>query len=297
MLTTTHARPSPLPWYAAAVALIIGLAPLLFSLVSPHGLSSLNERMRAITLMSTLGSVVFRVGATFFVAQWHGERYGRLAFQRPALVLALFGVFMLCWQLVVMAAATLPMRLAADATSMRLVLLVSSVLFPLLHALGIWLSWLLAAWIMRKEALPWPPANLRWRAAGLAAWTLASLLAQLTPMAVVMVNTLGIDGYALAAASYAGAAVIPIMLAFAGAWLGLPRYLAGIHGWRLLGATVGALVCGGWLAYRGFDLLGSLPLDALLSVLVTVGASLLLCLGAYWAWTFALYTGLRRGAP
>lgn len=297
MLTTAHARPAPLPWLATLIALIVGVVPFLISLAVQHDFSTMSEGARAIAYASAAGSLVFRAGVAFLVAQWHGERHGQLAFRRPAIVLALFGVLLLCWQGVQIGAASLMVRLAMTGSSMRIMLAASSVLYPLLHALGTWLAWIIAVRILRQEALPWPSFNARWRAAGLAAWTLASVLAMLAPATVAMINTLGIDGYALALASYAGAAVIPIMLAFAGAWLGLPRYLAGIHGWRLLGASIGALVCGGWLAYRGFDLLGSLPLDALLSVLVTVGASLLLCLGAYWAWTFALYTGLRRGTP
>lgn len=297
MLTTAHARPAPLPWLATLIALIVGVVPFLISLAVQHGFSAMSEGARAIAYASAVGSLVFRAGVAFLVAQWHGERHGQLAFRRPAIVLALFGVLLLCWQGVQIGAASLMVRLAMTGSSMRIMLAASSVLYPLLHALGTWLAWIIAVRIMRQEALPWPSFNARWRAAGLAAWTLASVLAMLAPATVAMINTLGIDGYALALASYAGAAVIPIMLAFAGAWLGLPRYLAGIHGWRLLGATVGALVSGGWLAYRGSDVLGSLPLDALLSVVVTIGASLLLCLGAYWVWTFALYTGLRRGAP
>ena len=297
MLTTAHARPAPLPWLATLIALIVGVVPFLISLAVQHGFSAMSEGARAIAYASAVGSLVFRAGVAFLVAQWHGERHGQLAFRRPAIVLALFGVLLLCWQGVQIGAASLMVRLAMTGGSMRIMLAASSVLYPLLHALGTWLAWIIAVRILRQEALPWPSFNARWRAAGLAAWTLASVLAMLAPATVAMINTLGIDGYALALASYAGAAVIPIMLAFAGAWLGLPRYLAGIHGWRLLGASIGALVCGGWLAYRGFDLLGSLPLDALLSVVVTIGASLLLCLGAYWVWTFALYTGLRRGAP
>jgi len=297
MLTTAHARPAPLPWLATLIALIVGVVPFLISLAVQHGFSAMSEGARAIAYASAVGSLVFRAGVAFLVAQWHGERHGQLAFRRPAIVLALFGVLLLCWQGVQIGAASLMVRLAMTGSSMRIMLAASSVLYPLLYALGTWLAWIIAVRIMRQEALPWPSFNARWRAAGLAAWTLASVLAMLAPATVAMINTLGIDGYALALASYAGAAVIPIMLAFAGAWLGLPRYLAGIHGWRLLGATVGALVSGGWLAYRGSDVLGSLPLDALLSVVVTIGASLLLCLGAYWVWTFALYTGLRRGAP
>jgi hypothetical protein len=297
MLTTAHTRPAPLPWLATLIALIVGVVPFLISLIVQHGVSAMSEGARAVAYTSVAGGLVLRGGVAFLVAQWHGERYGQLAFQRPAIVLSLFGLFLLCWQGLMMTIVSLMYRLTASGVPMQAMVAVSSLLYPLLHALGTWLAWLIATAIMRREALPWPSFNARWRAAGLAAWTLASVLAMLAPMAVTMVNTLGIDGYALALASYAGAAVLPIVLAFAGAWLGLPRYLARIHGWRLLGATMGALVSGGWLAYRGFDVLGSLPLDALLSVVVTVGASLLLCLGAYWVWTFALYTGLRRGAP
>lgn len=296
MLTTTHTRPAPLPWLATLIALIVGLMPFLVSLAIRHNLSTLSESSRAMTYASAVASLIFRGGMAFLVAQWHGERHGRLAFQRPAIVLSLFGIFLLCWQGVQVGASMLMYRLTTSGMPMSTLIVVSSLLYPLLQALGTWLAWMLAARIMRKDALPWPSFNARWRTAGLAAWTLASVLAMLAPMAVSAVTSLGLDSYALGAAAYAGAALIPVALAFLGAWLGLPRYLAGIHGWRLLGATAGAFASGGWLIYRGIDRLAGLPLDTAMGALLLGLGAVLLCLFAFWAWIYAFYAGLRRTA-
>ncbi|MGO4701726.1 hypothetical protein [Dyella sp. 2RAB6] len=296
MLTTASVRPAPLPWLATVVALIVGVVPFLFSLAVQRGWPALSEGARAIAYASTAGSLVFRAGVAFLVAQWHGERHGQLAFQRPAIVLSLFGVFLLCWQGVQIGAVALMVRLATAGTSMQIMLAASSLLYPLLHALGTWLAWIIAARIMRKEALPWPSFNARWRTAGLAAWVLASVLAMLTPVAMSTLTSLGLDSYALAAASYAAVALIPVALAFVGAWLGLPRYLAGIHGWRWLGATVGALASGAGAIYRASGMLAGLPLDTAMGPVLVGSGGLLLCLFVFWAWTFACYTGLHRTA-
>lgn len=296
MLTTASARPAPLPWLAAAIALIVSLVPFLISLIVLHRLSALSESARAMAYASAAGSAVFRVGLAFLIAQWHGERHEQLAFRRPALVLSLFGVFLLCWQGVQIGAAMALVRLTLSGASMQTMMIVSSLVYPLLHALGTWLAWMIAARIMRKDALPWPSFNARWRAAGLTAWSLASVLAMLAPMMMAALASSGIDSYTLAAAGYAGAVMIPVALAFAGAWLGLPRYMAGIHGWRWLIAAIGALISNALLAYVCFGFFVEVVLDTVaMTVLIGVFCALL-CLGTYWVWTFALYTGLRRAA-
>lgn len=295
MLATTHARPAPLPWLATLVALIVGVVPFLISLSVQHGLSAMSEGARAVAYASTAGSLVFRAGVAFLIAQWHGERHQRLAFRNPAIVLSLFGVFLLCWQGVQIGAVMLVARVASSGVQMRSLLVMSTVLYPLLHAFGTWLAWIIASRTMRNDALPWPTFNARSRTAGLAAWMLASVLAMLTPMAMSMLASLGL-GYSIAAAGYAGVALFPVAFAFLGAWLGLPRYLAGIHGWRLLGATVGTLASGAWLIYRAMDTLAELSLDSVMGTVLLGIGGVLLCLAAFWAWTWAFYASLRRGA-
>lgn len=293
---TPPARPPVLPWFAAAVAAVVSSLPFLLSLILRRG-QPVNENVLAMAWVSAATGVAFSAGASFLVAQAHGERHGRLAFRRPAIVLALFALFLLIWSaLQIELVSLLVHQLTSSEPMAQAVLKISGVFYPVLRGLGIWLTWVLAASIMHKDALPSPPANLRWRAAGLLAWTLASVVLIFMPMGVAMFTVYGID-YATAIASCAAAAAVPIVLAFAGAWLGLPRRLTHIHGWRLLGTAFCALASGGYLLYRIFKLAAdALParMEGVLAVPFFAVASALLCLATYWLWTLPFYAGTRR---
>ena len=291
-------RPSPLPWFAAGVALVAGSVLFLIS-VALGRLSSLSDGPRAMAYVSFAGGLVFRAGLAFLIAQWHGERHGRLACRRPLTLLALFALFLLCWQMLQGQLMATAFQWAGSATLKRALLVFSSVIYPVLHIIGTWLSWMGAAWILRKDAVPCPPAPMRLRTSGLIAWMPASVLLMLMPMGVSMFTVYGVD-YALAATSYAGAIAAPVLVAFAGAWLGLPRRLARVHGWRLLGSGLGAMASAGYVLYRGFDLAAqAVPLlhtDVTVTTALFALASAVVGLGAFWLWTFALYAGLRTAA-
>ena len=290
-------RPSPLPWLAAGVAVVTGSAPFLISLAMGR-LSSLEDDARAMAYASFAGGQVLHAGLAFLVAQWHGERYGRLAFRRPFAPLALFALFLLCWQMLQGQLMSAAFGWASSTTLRHAFLAFSSAIYPVLHIVGTWLSWTGAAWILRSDALPWPPIPVRLRTSGLIAWMPAGVLLMLMPMGMSMFTVYGVDR-ALAAGSYAGAIVVPVLLAFAGAWLGLPRHLTRIHGWRLLGAGLGAMASAGYLLYRGFVLAAQgVPLlrtDVTLTATLFALAGAVVGMGAFWLWTFALYASLRRG--
>jgi len=294
------ARPSPLPWLAAAVALSLGLAIFLATVLLRHGLAALDERARAMAYAAALGNLTFRAGMAFLVAQWHGERHGRLAFRRPALVLALFALFLLGWQVLQIELIDGVLRLVAAASLTRLALVALPFAYPLLHAVSTWLAWVLATWIMRGDALPRPPANVRWRAAGLMTWLLASALLICMPMGMSMAQVYGSMDGTTAAAGYLGAIAVPLALAFVGAWLGAPRFLAHIHGWRLLGAGIAAPVSCAALLFYGFgtaaDAAPLLRMEPSLAATLLAAAGAALCLLAYWLWTLLCYAGLRRTA-
>lgn len=291
-------RRSPLPWLAAAVALSLGLAIFFATVLLRHGLSSLDERARAMAYAAALGNLTFRAGVAFLVVQWHGERHGRLAFRRPALVLALFALFLLGWQIVQAGLIDGAIRLAAAASLTRVALVVLPFAYPLLHAFSTWLAWMAAAWIMRREARPQSPANLRWRAAGLMAWLLASALLLCMPMGMSMAAQYGAVDDLAAAAGYLGMAAVPLIFAFAGAWFGMPRLLTRIHGWRWLGAAMAAPVSCAAVIFYGFDAVADamplLRMEPSLAATLLAVAGAALCLFAYWLWTLLFYAGLHR---
>lgn len=293
-------RPSALPWYAAATSLAIGLLPFLATLAVQWSRMHADSRMIWISYTSFAGSLVFRTGVAFLIVQWHGERHGCLAFRRPAAVLGIFALGLLCWLAVQMVATTGLLHLLTAGVPVAIASSLLALLHPLIQALGVWLAWIAAAALMRKDAQPFPPSRVRWRTAGLIAWMPASLQALLLPASLIAITTYTGENYALAAALSAGVIITTIAAAFIGAWLGLPRDLARIHGGRLLVVAIAAfattaLVLGGLL----FGIARVFSAAILASALTATGLAVLAlaaCVGAYYLWTLLLYLGTTRTA-
>lgn len=293
-------RPSALPWYAAATSLGVGLVPFLVTVAVQWPRSLPDDQALWFSYASFVANLVFRTGVAFLIAQWYGERHDCLAFRRPAAVLAIFALGLLCWLAVQMGVTTGLLHLLTGSIPLSIASALLSLLHPLIQALGVWLSWLAAATLMRKDALPFPPSRVRLRTAGLVAWTVASAQATFLPISLAMIAAYTRESYVLAAAISAVAMVPPMAAAFAGAWMGLPRDLTRIHGGRLLAVTIvaaGSTALVLWGLLLGMSRLLSpdirtspLPATGLAVLALAVG------MGAYYVWTVALYLGVTQRA-
>ncbi|MBN3786838.1 hypothetical protein [Burkholderia sp. Ac-20353] len=286
---------------AAAVAAIVPTLLFVYSLHRLLASSSLPEDRVAIIGSAFIFGIVFNAGLAFLIAQWHGERHEQLAFRRPALLLAIYALFLAVWEIArgYLANALVQGFIDRDELYQKLVIMLLPMVNPVLYTLVAWLAWWFATRLLRKDALPGiPSVDARLRVAGLAAWTLACALLFLMPQAMAMLLIRFDDGPgpAGAVAGYIGAAAIPVALAFAGALRGLPRGLARLHGWRLLGSSIAAMISVSLLAYGAMQVLSSLHLPAsvaagLLIVIVVVGVG-----AAYWLFTRMLFAGVRHVA-
>jgi hypothetical protein len=293
-------RPSNLPWLAALVALLAGLVPFLITLAMRGVDLGTGGAATAVSYASLIGSLIFRMGISFLIVQAHGERHGRLVFRRPLAVLAIFALCLLGWQALQI---TLTMGLArslAGEGNFATIASLLAVFHPFLYTLGIWLSWIIAAGAMHKDAQPMPPAQVRWRTAGLIAWISASVLALGTP-AMLVYAAMSLDGdYAQAAIACTGLIAVPAMIAFVGTWLGLPRELNRVGGWRVIGVIFAAVLSTALLVYGAYlgamrGLSGDIASQSSLAIGLAV-FSLAACFGMFCLWTWIVYVATRRQA-
>ena len=230
-------------------------------------------------LGNLIGSLVFRTGLVFLIVQWHGEQRGQLAFRRPGLLLAIYGACLLGWQIAQIFLFQALMRTLNDGiASLNLIVTIIAPLNAVLYSLVAWLTWWLITRMLREEALPLAVhGNARRRIAGLSAWLFASVLLSLMMQTMHMLMDYFDDDLKLVMMNYIGAVAIPTALVFAGTALGLPRVVSRLHGWRLLGASLLAVVCvslvafGALQALTGILLRGASLTSAILTVVVLVG--------------------------
>lgn len=291
-------RPSSLPWFAALTVLLTGLAPFLVTLAIRGIDLGASAASVAMSYASLVGSLIFRTGIAFLIAQAHGERHGRLAFRRPLAVLAIFALCVLGWQaLQIMVGMSLARTLSGSA-DFSIMVGVLAVFHPFLYVLGIWLSWLIAASAMRKDAQPMPPARVRWRVAGLIAWVSTGMVSLGVP-AMLVYMAMSMDGdYMHAAGAYVGLIAVPFALAFFGAWLGLPRELGRVGGWRVIGVVVAAMLSIALLIYGAYlgtlrGLSGDIASQPSLAIGLAVFA-LAACFGMFCLWAWIVYVAARR---
>jgi hypothetical protein len=55
--------------------------------------------MLVLQLASFIQNLVFRTGLDYLIVRWYGEHRDRLAFRRPARLLASYALFLLVWQI------------------------------------------------------------------------------------------------------------------------------------------------------------------------------------------------------
>lgn len=295
-------RRSNLPWLAAATAVFIAILPFLFTLKFMLARRAEGQDPAVLWIMlATFGSgLLFKGWVAFLIAQWKGERRGELAFRRPALLMLAFAVGLLVW----VAATTLFYQFAFVAlhrsgVNISLMNAVMTLLTPLLNALGIWLAWWIATRLLRKDVLP-PLAqpNMAARIAGLAALGLAVVLLGATIL-VLPTLMLAVPDTGLSLLVYWSSAIVPVVLAFVGALLGLRGGVHAVYGGRMLGASLAAMVSAGLLSYGCFVLTSDL-LSPLLGLSARVAATLcaimllVAIIGSYWLWTHVFYRGVRR---
>ncbi|SFR93497.1 hypothetical protein SAMN05216570_0839 [Dyella sp. OK004] len=293
-----------LPWLAAATAVLIAILPFLFTLKFMLARRAEGQDPAVLWIMlATFGSgLLFKGWVAFLIAQWRGERRGELAFRRPALLMLAFAVGLLVW----IALTTLFYQVAFVALhrsggSISLMNVVSTLLTPLLNTLGIWLAWSIATRLLRNDVLP-PLAqpNMAPRIAGLAALGLAVVLLCATSFALPTL-TLAIPDAGMSLLAYWSSAILPVVLAFVGALLGLRSGVHAVYGGRMLGATLAAMVSAGLLSYGCFVLTSDLLVPQLgLSggVAATLCVIVLLAgiVGSYGLWMHVFYRSVRRGA-
>lgn len=291
-----------LPWLAAATAVLIAILPFLFTLKFMLARRAEGQDPAALWIMlATFGSgLLFKGWVAFLIAQWRGERRGELAFRRFALLMLAFAVGLLVW----IALTTLFYQFAFVALhrsggSISLMNVVSTLLTPLLNTLGIWLAWSIATRLLRNDVLP-PLAqpNMAPRIAGLAALGLAVVLLCATSFALPTL-TLAIPDAGMSLLVYWSSAILPVVLAFVGGLLGLRSGVHAVHGVRMLGATLAAMVSAGLLSYGCFVLTSDLLVPQLgLSggVAATLCVIVLLAgiVGSYGLWMHIFYRSVRR---
>lgn len=292
-------RSSSLPWLAALTVLVTGIVPFLVT-IAMRGVNLGGQTASvAVSYASLVGSLVFRTGIAFLIVQAHGERHGRLAFRRPLAVLAIFGLCVLGWQALQIALTMGLAHILGGSAHFSVMVGALAVFHPFLYALGTWVSWIVAAGAMGKDAQAMPPASVRWRAAGLVAWILAGLLLTLgAPVMLVYVATFTDGDYAHAAGACLGAVAIPAVLAFLGAWLGLPRELSRVGGWRVIGVMLAAVLSTALLVYGAYlgalrGLSGDLASQSPLAIGLAVFA-LAACFGMFCLWAWIVYVATRR---
>lgn len=297
-----QAQRTNLPWLAAATAVAVAILPFLFTLKFMLARNAEGQDPALLWIMlATFGSgLLFKGWVTFLIAQWRGERRGELAFRRPALLMLVFAVGLLVW-----IALTILLYQLAFATlhqsGVRIDLMnaAMTLLSPLLSTLGIWLAWWVATRLLRNDVLPsLAQPNMAPRVAGLAALSLAVVLLGATPL-VLPTLTLAISDTSLSLLVYWSSAIVPVALAFVGALLGLRGGVPAVHGGRLLGASLVAIVSAGLLSYGSFVLTSDLlrpQFDLSAGVAATLCAVMLLTgiVGCYGLWIHVFYRGVRR---
>jgi hypothetical protein len=275
---------------AIATAVLAALPPILLSI---RLLLMRGDLMHSASLPTA------RAVLAFLVVQWHGERSRRPAYRRPGLLMLIFGLALLAGSLLTAGIFSGLQQALAYHGAVPLKLVFTLLSAPL-NLLEIWLSWWLAAWLLRNDALPpAPQPNLRLRAAGLIAWLLALGLTWFAPFWIAFLTMLT-DDAALSLFGYWTACSVPMLLAFGGSLLGLPPSLREMHMPRLLGAALAAMATLAGLGYGLLYLIEVSPLSyAALPTAVTVALWLVLLLlgvpACYGLWTWLFYAGLPRG--
>lgn len=297
-----QAQRTNLPWLAAATAVAVAILPFLFTLKFMLARNAEGQDPALLWIaLATFGSgLLFKGWVTFLIAQWRGERRGELAFRRPALLMLAFAVGLLVW----IALTTLLYQLAFAAlhqSGVRIDLMnaAMTLLSPLLSTLGIWLAWWAATRLLRNDVLPsLAQPNMAPRVAGLAALSLAAVLLSLTPLALPTLM-LAVSDARLSLLVYWGSATLPVVFAFVGALLGLRGGVHAVHGGRLLGASLAAMVSAGLLSYGSVVLTSDLlrtQFDLSARVAAILCATMLLAgiIGCYGLWIHVFYRGVRR---
>ncbi|WP_041493415.1 hypothetical protein [Burkholderia lata] len=293
---TSQPRQISLPGTAALIAAVINMVPFLIGLYVWTTKSSPSVSMLAVQLSSFLGSVVFRTGLVFLIVRWHGEKRDQLAFRRPVLPLAAYGLCLLVWQAAqVLVFQALVRMLSGGALSLTHIVTLLAPLTAALYALVAWLAWRFVTHLFRSEALHGVPrGHARWRIAGLAAWLFASVLLIFMPQAVVMLLDHFDDNLKLVMLNFVGGIVVPAAVVFAGAVFGLPRDLGRLHVRRLLAASLASMVSVLLLAYGVLRMLGDvLGIASLMSGMMPV-VVLAVTGVAYWVWFRVFYAAARR---
>lgn len=297
-----------LPWLAAAAAVLVTILQYGVSLMlvltrsGPDAIAGISQL--AMLLLSLTGQFMLAGNVAFLTAQWHGERCNELFFGRPWIVVSIFAGVLLLWGvLTTLFYQFVLLDLIASMKSSHMSLIVMTLIDLPFTALGTWLAWWLATRLRRADALPTPPLSRQTvRAAGLIAWMLYTLLLIVVPTIWPEAST--VSPYApWQWLLIRGGLLVPVVLAFVGALMGLPRGLPAVSVGRLLAVSLLALICSGLLitgagvaayiilmgsAYGGY-------VNGGIAMLVVLGFALLLGIPAlYWLWTRALYASLRR---
>lgn len=302
-------RNARLPWLAAAAAVLVTILQYGLSLMlvlTRSGPEAAGMSQLAMLLLSLTGQFILAGSLAFLIAQWHGERRRELFFGQPWIVVSIFAGVLLLWGvLTTLLYQFVLLDLIASMKSSSMSLIAMTLIDVPLSAFGTWLAWRLATWLRRTDVLPTPPlASQTVRAAGLVGWVLYALLLITVPLlwpTAGTVNPYEPWQWLLIRAGM----LVPAILAFIGALIGLPRQLPAVRIARLLAASLVALVCSGLLtvgtgvaaiallmggAYGGSD-------STVIALLIALGGVLLLGIPAlYWLWTRVFYASLRRPA-
>ncbi|UXU89743.1 hypothetical protein [Burkholderia sp. S-53] len=292
----SQTRSLSLPGIAALIAALVIAAPFLYGLHVQSTMAPLSADMLSVQLTSFIASLVYRTGVVFLIVRWHGEHRDQLAFRRPALLLTVYALCLLAWQVAqIFIIQSVVRSLANDGARLTVIVTLIAPLSAALYAFVAWFAWWFVTRMFRNDAIPVAPrGHAARRIAGLAAWLFASVLLLFMTQAVTMLLDYYDDDLKLVMLNYLGAVAIPAALAFAGAMLGLPRDLARLHGWRLLGASLVAMASIALLAYGALHLLGNVfgsvsLLSGMLTIVVLAG----ICV-AYWVWFRVFYAPVDR---
>ena len=300
------AQRSNLPWLAAVTSMLVVLAwqCLSFGLLMLRAPSD-NEQILSFVGMTARNvgeGLLVHGGLAFLVAQWRGERSGEWTFRRPLLLAGVFAGGLVMWNLSAMFLYQGLFALMGPEQLRAWLRVWTFVLGLVVGPLQVWSSWRVALLVCRKDAIATPPQlGLRLRGAGMAAWMQAAGTVLGVSMLLPLANAF--DAYSpVAWLSSWAAALLAGALAFAGAWLALPRDLSRVRAGRLLGAGMLTFVCAYALAI-GVGVaalvlaLGGGSMDQSLAVVLLVVLGVLPLLGMFgfqWLWTRLLYGKLRR---
>ncbi|WP_175715510.1 hypothetical protein [Burkholderia ambifaria] len=292
----SQTRSISLPGAAALVTATVIATLFLYSLYVRSTMSPLTADVLAVLLANGIQSLVFRAGLVFLIVRWFDERQGHLVFRRPALMLTIYGLCLLVWQLAQSwLFRTLLVSLTDNSTKQTFIVGITAPLNTALYALVAGLAWRFITHVFRDDASTTaPPDNAVRHIAGLAAWLFATVLLFVMTQAVSLMLDYYNDDLELVILNFVGAVVVPTALVFAGTIFGLPHALNRLHVWRLLGASFAAMVSVVLLGYGAMRLLGvAFDWNNLMSGVLAIVVLTITCV-AFRMWFRVFYAAVRE---